>query len=300
MILLLVLGFVCGAGSLYLVAGGGLVSRRELRVSLARAAGRSDAVDVDGDEPEGPRRFAAAAGGASRIALAIRRGKSRDAVALELVRAGLGARVTVEEFLALKVVLAAGGALGGIALGVSAHKPTTAVLLGLILAALGFLGPDVFLRYRLGQRREAIRASLPSTLDLLAVSVEAGLGLDAAISRITDTTVGPLADELSLVLGQMSVGESRAEAMRKLAERVDVPELTSFVRALLQADKLGLSVARTLRIQASEVRSRRQAAVEEQAAKAPVKMLFPTVFFIFPALFVVVLGPPLLLLARGM
>jgi len=136
-----------------------------------------------------------------------------------------------------------------------------------------------------------MQAQLPQGLDLLAVSVEAGLGFDAAVAKLTEQMDGPLVDEFELMLAEIRMGESRENALKKLAERSGVPEVASFARAMIQADRLGVSIGRLLRSQAIETRLKRQAAAEERAMKAPIKMLFPTVLFIFPALFLVVLGP---------
>jgi tight adherence protein C len=154
--------------------------------------------------------------------------------------------------------------------------------------------PEYAVSVRARQRREAIRADLPDALDLLAVSVEAGLGFDGAITKITEHMSGPLSDEFALTLGEIRVGENRADALKKMAQRVAAPELASFVRSIVQADQLGISLGRILRVQAADTRLRRQAAAEEKAMKAPIKMLFPTVLFIFPSMFIVILGPAML------
>ena len=151
--------------------------------------------------------------------------------------------------------------------------------------------PDMIVTMKMRGRKEDLRAELPDALDLLAVSVEAGLGFDAAISKLTEHMDGPLADEFALALGEMRIGESRSKALAKMMKRVDVPELSAFVRAIIQADQLGISLGRILKVQASDTRNRRQLAAEERAMKAPIKMLFPTVIFIFPAMFIVILGP---------
>ena len=126
------------------------------------------------------------------------------------------------------------------------------------------------------------------------MSVEAGLGFDGAVAKLTEHMDGSLAEEFSLTLGQMRIGESRSDALKKMAERVDSPEVGTFTRAIIQADQLGISLGRILRLQANDTRLKRQAAAEEKAMKAPVKMLFPTVLFIFPAMFLVILGPALI------
>jgi tight adherence protein C len=159
---------------------------------------------------------------------------------------------------------------------------------------IGFVLPDIFVSFKARGRREEIRSELPDALDLLAVSVEAGLGFDAAISKLTEHMEGPLIDEFALSLGEMRIGETRRAALEKMVQRVQAPEIASFVRAIIQADELGISLGRILRVQATDTRNKRQAAAEEKAMKAPIKMLFPTALFIFPAMFLIILGPAFL------
>ena len=143
-----------------------------------------------------------------------------------------------------------------------------------------------------------ISNDLPDALDLLAVTVEAGVGLFGAIARLVECTSGALADEFSLVLTELRVGESSERALKRMAKRLDTPEVTSFVRSLLQGEQLGLSLGQTLRNLADDSRRRRRSLAEEAAAKAPIKMLFPAALFIFPALFMVILGPAILELGK--
>jgi tight adherence protein C len=179
--------------------------------------------------------------------------------------------------------------LGGIT-----GKGSLGVLLALLFALIGFVLPDIFVSFKARGRREEIRSELPDALDLLAVSVEAGLGFDAAISKLTEHMEGPLIDEFALSLGEMRIGETRRAALEKMVQRVQAPEIASFVRAIIQADELGISLGRILRVQATDTRNKRQAAAEEKAMKAPIKMLFPTALFIFPAMFLIILGPAFL------
>jgi tight adherence protein C len=167
-----------------------------------------------------------------------------------------------------------------------------------MLGAISYIAPSMIVSARARKRQSALSADLPDALDLLAVSVEAGLGFDGAVAKLTQYMNGPLVDEFELALGGMRVGESRADALKKLAERAGAPEVASFVRSIIQADQLGTSLGRILRVQAIDSRLKRQAAAEERAMKAPVKMLFPTVAFIFPAMFIVVLGPAMLSLGK--
>jgi len=159
----------------------------------------------------------------------------------------------------------------------------------LILAA--FFVPDLWLQGKINDRQKAIRVALPDTLDLLTISVEAGLGFDAAVSKVVSNTVGPLSEEFVRMLQEIQLGTPRSQAFRNLGERTDVPELNSFTIAMLQADIFGISVGKVLRVQAQEMRTKRRQRAEEIAMKAPVKIVFPLVLCIFPALLVVVLGP---------
>jgi tight adherence protein C len=229
----------------------------------------------------------------SSLALRVNPKASVDAIGSRLIAAGVGARFSATQFLAIKSCCALGGVALALVFGV-ALGPIAGVLSAPVFAGLGFLAPEVFLSTKIKSRRERIRSELPDALDLLAVSVEAGLGLDGAIAKLTEHMDGALVDEFALTLSEMRVGESRQDALKKMAERVPAPELASFVRSVLQADQLGISLGRILRVQAADSRLRRQAAAEEKAMKAPIKMLFPTALFIFPSLFLVVLGPALL------
>jgi tight adherence protein C len=229
----------------------------------------------------------------ARLVLRINPKTTIDGVAYKLVSAGLSRRISPTTFLALKGILPILLGLFGIAIA-SSQSPLMAVAIVVGLGALGFIGPDYVVNSKIKSRQEKIRAQLPDALDLLAVSVEAGLGFDGAVAKLTESLTGPLIDEFNLTLSEMRVGESRPEALRKLSDRAQVPELSAFTRALIQADTLGISLGRILRVQAADTRERRQSLAEERAMKAPIKMLFPTVLFIFPSMFIVTIGPAFL------
>jgi tight adherence protein C len=231
-------------------------------------------------------------------ALRIHPRSSVEAIGLKLLSAGLGRRVSAKTFLALKGAFALAGALGGALAGGPAVGPGNGIFVALMFAGAGFFLPDAVVTMLARRRKERIASELPDALDLLAVSVEAGLGFDGAISKLTEHMDGPLADEFGLTLSEMRIGESRQAALKRLASRAESPEIGSFTRAIIQADQLGTSLGRILRVQAADARLRRQAAAEERAMKAPIKMLFPTVLFIFPAMFLVILGPALLNIAE--
>ena len=170
---------------------------------------------------------------------------------------------------------------------------TQMAVFGLFCFAL-IIGPDAVLNRRVEERQHELRVKLPDILDLLTISVEAGLGFEQALDRTIDAVPGALSDEFARMLGEVRAGASRADAMRALEQRCNVPEVRSFVLAILQADTFGVSIGRVLRAQADEMRIKRRQMAEERAQKAPVKMLIPMVFCIFPALFVIVLGPAII------
>jgi tight adherence protein C len=156
---------------------------------------------------------------------------------------------------------------------------------------LGFAGPDAWLTRKVDERRLAMQRALPDILDLLVISVEAGLGFDAALARVVGTVPGPLSEEFFRMLQETRVGVSRRDAMRHLMDRTDLDELRSFLLAMLQAEAFGVAIARVLRVQADEMRVKRRQRAQEKAFGAPVKLVFPLVFCIFPSLFIILLGP---------
>src|SRR5256885_9210557 len=222
-----------------------------------------------------------------------------DGVSNRLLAAGLGRTLSPTTFLALKSGFAIGGLALGAVFGGALTGPGGVLFCSIALAGLGFIAPDFAVSAKARSRKDSIRAELPDAVDLMAVSVEAGMGFDGAISKLTEHMEGPLADEFALTLSEIRIGETRQDALKKLAERTSTPELSSFVRAIIQADQLGISLGRILRVQATDSRLKRQAAAEEKAMKAPIKMLFPTVMFIFPPMFLVILGPSFLNLSKN-
>lgn len=297
--MLLLLAFVCLAGAL--VIAGQLVTKpaRQRQASLRRARGYAKSPVVE-HAPLLERLNDRYAGRLARLAGRLDPRATEDRIGFKLVSAGLAKSVSPVGFLASKVLLGSLGLGLGVVLGASTGDALRALLLGAAGAALGFFGPDAVVTSRTRKRRDQMRRELPDALDVLAVSVEAGLGFDAALARLGEYLEGPLVEEFLLVLAELRVGESRANALRKMADRVDIPELTAVVNSLIQAEQLGSPLGRMLRVQAQESRGRRQIAAEEQAMKAPVKMLVPTAIFIFPAMFVVILGPALLKITESL
>jgi tight adherence protein C len=232
----------------------------------------------------------------SRTMLRVNARQGLDPLSTLLMSAGMR-DTTPQTFLAAKGIAAGGGVLLGILIGAFSSLTAVVVFAG-ILGAIGYIAPSIVVSQRAKRRQSAIVRQLPDALDLLTVSVEAGLGFDGAVAKLTQFMAGPLSEEFDLALGEMRIGEGRSEALKKMAQRTGAPEVSSFVRAVVQADQLGTSLGRILRVQATDTRVKRQAAAEERAQKAPIKMLFPTVVFIFPAMFIVILGPAMLSLGK--
>jgi tight adherence protein C len=300
MLLLLLAGFSVAFAAFLLVDVVTLPSRERLG-SLRRAAtyGRSRALPTHLDDGTfKDRALMPMKTGLARAVLRVTPGGNIHTISNKLLNAGVARTVSPTGFLASKALIAFGGFLcGPVVAGLAGALASKGPLLGLAFALVGFMLPDVVLTFKTRSRKEILRAELPDALDLLAVSVEAGLGFDGAISKLTEHMEGPLAEEFALTLGEMRIGESRHNALTKMMQRVATPEFSAFVRAIIQADQLGISLGRILKVQAADTRSRRQLAAEERAMKAPIKMLFPTVLFIFPAMFIVILGPAFLNLA---
>lgn len=194
-------------------------------------------------------------------------------------------------YTAKAIGLVAGGALfGGAAAAVGVPGGMVALLLvfGLVV---GFMAPDIVLGRRAEDRQGDIRRTLPEALDLMAITVQAGVGLEQAVAVVTERLKGPLGEEFNRFLNEVQLGFSRREALQNLRERNDCAELSTFILSMLQADALGIAIGDVLKTQAGEIRAKRRQRARERAAKAPVRLLFPLIFGILPALFVVILGP---------
>lgn len=199
----------------------------------------------------------------------------------------------VERIIPVKGIGFAVGAAGGGLFGLSTGGVRGALLGVVGGAAFGLFLPDLLI-YNTGvKRQQELQRSLPDVLDTLVISVEAGLGFDAALAQVAQNGRGPMARETIRVLQEMQIGKARTQAMRALGERTTVPELRSFVTAVIQAGELGIPIGAVMREQSREMRVRRRQRAEELAQKVPIKILFPVLFFIFPSLFVVILGPAL-------
>ncbi len=212
-------------------------------------------------------------------------------LALKLRRAGMEGTST-EFFLGVKGFAAIVGAIGVSSIVNLITMDLTMTILGLVGGLfLGFMAPDYYLTSKASGRGSGILMQLPDALDLLTISVEAGLGFDAAIVKVTEKMKGPLTDEFKRAAGEQRIGKARQEALRGISERVEVKELQNFISAIIQADQLGVSMSKVLRIQSEQLRMERRQRAEEKAARAPILIMLPTVGCIFPSLFIVILAP---------
>ena len=227
-------------------------------------------------------------------------GNSAERIRRKLDLAGNPRGWTVDRVVSAKVIAAAALALVALALttvmGSAASLRILAVLVGL---GVGFFGPDLYLYQKSYDRSQQIKRSLADAVDLLTISVESGLGFDAAVQQVARNTEGPLAEEFSRMLREMQIGQGRGDALRNMADRTDDADLRSFVSAMVQADVLGIPVAQVLRVQSKEMRVKRRQYAETKAQQVPVKITVPLIFCILPCLFMAVMGPAVITILDG-
>jgi tight adherence protein C len=219
-----------------------------------------------------------------------------------LAQAGYPYGLRTIDFMGLKVVSAivvSGLAflLFGVAMG---SAIASSLVFAVIALAAGFFLPDYWLITRIKGRQKAILLAIPDTLDLLTISVKAGLGFDAALAKVIEKTEGPLTDEFRRALAEVRIGKPRRDALKEMVGRTNVPALTNFIGAIVQAEQLGVAIANVLEVQSEQLRIERRQRAEEMAAKAPIKMLFPLVGCIFPSMFIVILGPAMILIVNNL
>jgi tight adherence protein C len=218
--------------------------------------------------------------------------KGMEKMRLQLVLAGNPYNMQVAEFTGLRFM--GGIVLGAVGLGLSlvtGSAITMVLMYSLLGMVVGYILPVFWLRSRIKKRQKVILKTLPDAIDLMTISVEAGLAFDGAMQRVADKWNNALSAEFGRALSEMRVGKSKRDALRELVARTGVSDLSTFVASIIQADQLGVSIAKVLRIQSEQMRVRRRQRAEEQAHKAPILMMIPMVFLIFPATYIVILGP---------
>jgi tight adherence protein C len=257
-----------------------------------QAAPRIDLREEELKEDFGARVFVPIVARAGRIARRVTPLDTRDRITKKLLVAGSPAGWDAERVLAFKIIGAVAGFIGSLAvLQVVQLSSFLQIIVIALLTFVGFIVPDSVLNSRVEDRKKEILRTLSDTLDLLTISVEAGLSLNAAMAQVVRNVPGVLSAEFARMLQEIQLGVPRSEAFRHLAERTDVDELNSFALAMIQADIFGVSIASVLRTQAAQLRIKRRQAIEAKAQQTPVKIVFPLVLCVLPALFVVIVGP---------
>lgn len=219
-----------------------------------------------------------------------------DRLRRNLSLAGLSGRVTVERVVVAEVAVAAGLFLFGWL--VVAPRLDLGWLITLPMTGFGFVLPDLWLSRRARERQEQIQIELPDVIDQITMSVEAGLGFEAAVARAAHSGDGPMTEELGRTIQEMQLGMSRSNALRNLADRTDVADLRSFVVTIIQSEQYGLSITKVLQVQAEELRDKRRQRAEERALRIPVLLIFPLAFCIFPTILIILLGPAVMRISR--
>ncbi len=295
--------FAGALGALLLWVTQVTAERSEVRDSLRRLEGYQiqDLRDQEMLVPIGERVFAPLVSGLTGVATRFSPQGMSERIARRLVLAGNPKGLDVDRVLVLKLL----GAFSGLVwvplvIGLLKLSGLPALAFIGILWGVSFMYSDVTINRKIEERQKEIARKLPDILDLLVISVEAGLGFEQALDRTANAVPGPLSEEFRRMLHEVRIGSTRADALRALDARTDVEELRTFVLAMLQADTFGVSISKILRNQADEMRVRRRLRIQAAAQKAPVKMLFPMVFCIFPSIFVVIIGPAMIGISKSL
>jgi tight adherence protein C len=300
--LVIALVIAAAVGALVYLVAATSIEKADVRESLRRLEGYQiqDVRDQEMLAPISERVVAPLLEGLTGVATRFTPKGYGEKVAQKLVHAGNPPNLNVDKVLVLKLIGLVSVAFWlPVLLMLKLQGPMLFVGV-LVLWGVSFMYPDVLLDRKIEDRQKEISRKLPDILDLLVISVEAGLGFEQALDRTCTAVPGALSDEFRRMLHEIRIGSTRADALRAMADRSDVPELRGFILAMLQADTFGVSISRLLRSQADEMRIKRRLMAQEKAQKAPVKMLFPLVFCIFPSIFVVILGPALINISHAL
>lgn len=266
---------------------------RAVRLLESQVAGSDINVrEQEMDESFSRRALVPVLSGAARVARRITPLDARDRLTRKLLLAGSPAGWDAERIMGFKIIGMTGGFALGLLVGTSTGlSPTITILVAALFTFAGFIAPDSIVNGRVEDRQREILRTLSDTLDLLTISVEAGLSLNASISQVVQNVPGVLSQEFARMLQEIQLGVARSDAFRHLAERTDVDELNAFALAMIQADVFGVSIAGVLRTQAEQLRIKRRQRAEAKAQQIPVKIVFPLILCVLPALFVVIVGP---------
>jgi tight adherence protein C len=294
----IIIGLMVGGGILVLIVGlaaGSPVDPVQARLTQLGSIQARNLEELELQQPFAERTLRPFIARLSRMGGRLSSASSSDNAEKRLAMAGNPGDLRLTDWIGVKMLV--GIALGGIlfvVLGLLAGGLLMGMFLGVLGLGIGYLLPEFWLGGRIKARKKIILKMIPDTLDLLTISVRAGLGFDAALAKVVEKLPGPLSDEFRRALAEVRVGKTRRDALRDMIPRTNVQPLSNFIGAIIQAEQLGVSIAKVLQVQSEQLRIERRQRAEEMAAKAPIKMLFPLVGCIFPSLFIVILGPAII------
>jgi tight adherence protein C len=296
---------VCvGGGILLLVVGltsGSPVDPVQARLTQLGSVQARNLEELELQLPFSERTLRPLVGRLSRMGGRLGSASSTDVAEKRLAMAGNPGDLRVTDWMGVKMLVGiATGAILFLLFGLLVAGLVAGIALGVLGFGIGFLLPEFWLGGKIKARQKIILKMIPDTLDLLTISVRAGLGFDAALAKVVEKLPGPLTDEFRRALAEVRVGKARRDALRDMVPRTNVAPLSAFIGAIIQAEQLGVSISKVLQVQSDQLRIERRQRAEEMAAKAPIKMLFPLVGCIFPSLFIVILGPAMLSIIQVM
>ena len=300
----LIVGVMVGGGILVLIIGlasGAPVDPVQARLTQLGSVQARNLEELELQQPFTERTLRPFVSRLSRMGSRLSSASSADSSERRLAMAGNPGDLRLTDWLGVKMLV--GIATGGIVFvifGLLAGGIIAGLLLGLVGIGIGYLLPEFWLGGRIKARQKVILKMIPDTLDLLTISVRAGLGFDAALAKVVEKLPGPLSDEFRRALAEVRVGKTRRDALRDMVPRTNVQPLSNFIGAIIQAEQLGVSISKVLQVQSEQLRIERRQRAEEMAARAPIKMLFPLVGCIFPSLFIVILGPAIISIVKTM
>jgi tight adherence protein C len=290
-ILLLVLG----------LSGGSPVDPVQARLSQLGSIQARNLEELELQQPFAERTLRPLVARLSRIGGRLGSASSAETAERRLALAGNPGDLKLTDWMGVKMLVGiATGVLMFLLIGVLSANVVAGLFMALLGLGIGFLLPEFWLGNKIKARQKVILRMIPDTLDLLTISVRAGLGFDAALAKVVEKLPGPLSDEFRRALAEVRVGKARRDALRDMVPRTNVQPLSNFIGAIIQAEQLGVSISKVLQVQSEQLRIERRQRAEEMAAKAPIKMLFPLVGCIFPSLFIVILGPAIISVAKNL
>jgi len=298
----IVLGVLVGGGILLLFVGlaaGTPVDPVQARLTQLGSAQVRNLEDLELQQPFVERTVRPLVARLSRLGSRLGSASSSATAERRLAMAGNPGDLKLTDWMGVKMLVGIATAVAlFLVLGLLAAGIVPGIIFGIVGFGIGFLIPEFWLGSRIRARQKLILKMIPDTLDLLTISVRAGLGFDAALAKVVEKLPGPLTDEFRRALAEVRVGKARRDALRDMIPRTNVQPLSNFIGAIVQAEQLGVSISKVLQVQSEQLRIERRQRAEEMAARAPIKMLFPLVGCIFPSLFIVILGPALITIAK--